>query len=91
MQEMTHYVTQVAEENGWILNPDEHVAKKVIRGLANAAARFGLPYCPCSIRRDGAMVCPCQNVWSDMATVGHCNCRLYYTREDDVKEVEESV
>jgi len=91
LEAMEEYVTSVAKENGWLLNPDANLVKKIIRSLVNSQAKFGVPYCPCSIQRSPDKVCPCNSVWHDMAEIGHCNCRLYFARGEDVKEAEESV
>jgi len=72
-----------ANENSWVLNPDEKTLDAVIRGLARNRQKFGEQYCPCRLRskdveKDRAIICPCINHRDEIEKDGHC--QLYYRR-----------
>jgi len=80
------WVERYANENGWILNPDEKTLDTVIRGLARNKQKFGEQYCPCRLRskdveKDRAIICPCIYHRDEIAKDGHCHCQLYYRKD----------
>ena len=77
---------EYARKNGWVLNPDNEILDRVIRGLARNEAKFGERYCPCRLRsgdkeKDRAIICPCIYHLDEIAKDGHCHCLLYYRNE----------
>lgn len=84
---------EYADRNGWILNPDNKVLERVIRGLARNEQRFGHRYCPCRLlshnaEKDKAIICPCIYHKDEIAKDGHCHCMLYY-RKDTAQSITE--
>ena len=91
--EIRSWAEEYARENGWVLNPDNDVLDRVIRGLARNEQRFGHRYCPCRLRsrdeeKDRAIICPCIFHKDEIAKDGHCHCMLYY-RKDGAEPVTE--
>lgn len=84
--EIRSWAEEYANENGWVLNPDEKTLDTVIRGLARNKQKFGEQYCPCRFRsgdseKDRAIICPCIYNRDEIAKDGHCHCLLYYRKD----------
>lgn len=79
-------VKEIAEENGWILNPDEERIKKVVGLMTDNFVAVGEYVCPCKQQykppvKGKDKLCPCSEVADEVNTDGHCFCKLFYTHE----------
>lgn len=73
---------EYAKKNGFQLNPDREVVKRIVRGLLANEKKHGARYCPCrritgSLEEDKKKVCPCQFHREEIAKNGHCLCQLF--------------
>ena len=71
-----------AEQAGYHLNPDEGIAKDLVRGLIVNEKRHGYQGCPCrlsagDLKKDLDIVCPCFYRDSDLSEFDMCYCALY--------------
>jgi len=76
-----------AENNDFMLNPDNKHVDLVTEGVLNNEKKFGLKLCPCRLRdgtreRDIELICPCnfksQDTWNEK---GMCWCGLFVRRK----------
>jgi ferredoxin-thioredoxin reductase catalytic subunit len=79
---------QFAAYYGMELNPNDRQREAVISGLIKNIVKHGLPYCPCSILRNDANICPCDNLHEDVRKNGMCRCRLFRIKIADPGEDE---
>ncbi|MCK5022554.1 MAG: ferredoxin:thioredoxin reductase [Candidatus Aenigmarchaeota archaeon] len=72
-----------AENNDFVLNPDEKLVDMVAKGVLANEEKHGLKLCPCRLRdgtkeTDLTLICPCnfkvQEIW---AKEGRCWCGLF--------------
>lgn len=73
---------EYAKTNGFQLNPDKEVARRVINGLLENEKKHGQKYCPCrrvtgDTNEDSKKICPCSWHKDEIEKDGHCLCRLY--------------
>jgi ferredoxin-thioredoxin reductase catalytic subunit len=74
----------LADESGWILNPDVERLQKVVGLMTMNHNETGRYFCPCKqshpldTARD--VTCPCQDLSAEMQADGHCFCRLFYVK-----------
>lgn len=66
----------------FILNPDEKIVAKVIKGLIARNKKYGFEYCPCRIvsgdkEKDANIICPCVYHEDEVKNDGKCHCDLY--------------
>jgi thioredoxin len=83
MEEIIKNYQTYAEKNGFKLNPDREVVKRLIKGLLENEKKFGARYCPCrrvsgNPEQDKPKICPCQWHKEEIERDGHCFCRLFY-------------
>lgn len=76
----TKFVTNIAEQRGWKLNPDEEAKSDIVKGLIRQHEKHGKPYCPCEFiaEEDPSRVCPCDKSDEDISEKGFCNCQLFF-------------
>lgn len=84
-------VKKIAEEKGWVLNPDEERIKKVVGLMTDNFIAVGEYVCPCKQQykppvKGKDILCPCPDFEKEVKTDGHCFCKLFYTPEK-AKEV----
>ena len=90
---MTEYETnflrlkKIADEHGWVLNPDEERQRKVIGLMTENFIAVGEYVCPCKQQykppvKGKDKLCPCNEVNEEIKKDGHCFCRLFYTPEE---------
>jgi ferredoxin-thioredoxin reductase catalytic subunit len=74
----------LADESGWILNPDGERVEKVVGLMTINHNQTGRYFCPCkqSHPLDPAkdVICPCPDLSEEMQADGHCFCRLFYVK-----------
>lgn len=75
-----------AEKSGYCLNPDEEMARELVRGLLINQHRYGYWACPCRLASgnredDRDIICPCDYRDADIAEYGTCYCSLYVSQE----------
>lgn len=80
------FISMVADRNKWKLNRDNEHLKMITEGLMKNYNRYGYFSCPCrdaeGIReKDKDMTCPCIYCIPDQKEFGHCYCGLYLTEE----------
>jgi ferredoxin-thioredoxin reductase catalytic subunit len=76
-----------AVASGYHLNPDESVARELVRSLCINKQRYGYQACPCRLasgskHNDLDIICPCDYRDADLEQYGTCYCGLYVS--DDV-------
>ena len=82
IDELEKEYSEYAKTNGFQLNPDKTVARRVINGLLENEKKNGKKYCPCrrvtgNQEEDAKKVCPCFWHKDEIKKDGHCLCRLY--------------
>jgi ferredoxin-thioredoxin reductase catalytic subunit len=74
-------IQSIADEAGYVLNPDEERVKKVMGLMTRNHLEFGAYYCPCKqshpLNPDQDILCPCPTLEEEVAKEGHCFCRLF--------------
>lgn len=79
-------LTEIAESNGLVLNPDQARIAKVV-GLMSQNFDVAAEWvCPCKQKVKPAQkgmdkLCPCPEWLDEVKELGHCFCRLFYTKE----------
>lgn len=73
---------EYAKKNGFKLNPDKEVVKRLIKGLLENEKKHGARYCPCrritgNSEEDKPKICPCQWHRQEIEQNGNCFCRLF--------------
>ena len=71
-----------AEKNGFQLNPNQEVVKKLMHGLLENEKKYGAKYCPCrrvsgNKQKDKKIICPCVYHKKEIEEQGHCHCFLF--------------
>ena len=71
-----------AEKNGFQLNPNKEVVKRLIKGLLENEKKYGQRYCPCrritgNKEEDKPKICPCVYHLEEIEKDGHCLCGLF--------------
>ncbi len=79
-------IRELAEKEGYRLNPDREILEGIIEGLASNEARLGYWNCPCRPSSgdriaDLDIICPCQYRDPDLEEYGRCYCALYVTEQ----------
>ena len=71
-----------AKKNGFKLNPDREVVRKLVTGILENEKKYGQKYCPCrrivgKPEEDRSKICPC--IWhkEEIEKDGHCFCGLF--------------
>jgi len=86
LERVTQRVTRCAQRGPYELFPDEVVVRNVLAKMASNLVEYGKPYCPCrevtgDDQVDRLNICPCRSHQKDIARDGHCECRLFVSRE----------
>lgn len=73
---------EYAKKNGFKLNHDREVVKRIARGLIENEKKYGFRYCPCrrisgGQEEDKKIICPCQFICQEIEKDGHCLCGLF--------------
>lgn len=75
-------VTGIAENAGYVLNPDRDRVMKVVGLMTENFVATGKHFCPCKqshpLNPETDVVCPCPTWQGEIAKDGHCFCRLFY-------------
>jgi len=84
--EIESEVRDLAQKEGYLLNPDQEIREGIIEGLVINEEKLGYWSCPCrkasgDRMQDQDMICPCQYRDADLAEYGRCYCALYVTQE----------
>lgn len=84
--DVTLFITMVADKNNWRLNRDNEHIGMITEGLMKNFNRYGYFSCPCrdadsSKEKDKDIICPCDYCIPDQQEYGHCYCGLYMTEE----------
>lgn len=79
----------LAEQMGYVLNPDTRTLDRLVKHLAESAEQYGKMYCPCKrsypVNTDKDPVCPCSEAHDEVTHMGHCECRLFYSMAASVQ------
>ena len=74
----------VAEEHGYMLNPDIKRTRKIANLLVKNEEEYGKRYCPCKqshpVDPGQDVVCPCPDMDDEIARDGHCHCWLFFRK-----------
>jgi len=73
---------EYARKNGFKLNPDKEIVRRLIRGLLENEKKYGARYCPCrritgNPEEDKPKICPCQFMQKETEEQGRCLCGLF--------------
>ena len=78
-------VQALADEKGYVLNPDVERVKKVVGLMTmnhNSHAKY---YCPCKqshpLDPGKDITCPCPEMDAEIAKDGNCFCKLFYKEQ----------
>ncbi len=82
IDELEKEYAEYAKTNGFQLNSDREVARRVINGLLENEKKYGKKYCPCrrvtgDKAEDSKKICPCFWHKDELEKDGHCFCKLY--------------
>jgi len=71
-----------AKKNGFKLNPDKEMVRKLVSGILENEKKYGQKYCPCRRivgrpEEDRSKICPCQWHKEEIEKDGHCLCGLF--------------
>src|SRR4030042_6117368 len=71
-----------ARKNGFKLNPDKEMVRKLVSGILENEKKYGQKYCPCRRivgrpEEDRSKICPCQWHKEEIEKDGHCLCGLF--------------
>lgn len=79
-------VKEIADQNGYILNPDEERLKKVVGLMTMNFKGHGKYYCPCKqshpLDPNKDVTCPCIPWKEEIAKEGNCFCKLFYKKQE---------
>ena len=77
-------IQELAEKNGYILNPDDERLKKVVGLMTMNHNEFGKYYCPCKqshpLNIENDVLCPCEPWEEEIVNDGMCFCKLFYKK-----------
>ncbi len=77
-------ITRMAEQYGYILNPDQERLKKVVGLMTMNRSEFGKYYCPCKqshpLDPGKDVICPCPPLADEVQKDGNCFCKLFYKK-----------
>ena len=75
-------VDKIAEEKGYILNPDQERLQKVVGLMTMNHNEFGKYYCPCKqshpLNPGKDVLCPCPPLADEVQKDGYCFCKLFF-------------
>lgn len=79
-------IRELAQKEGYTLNPDREIREGIIEGLASNEESLGYWSCPCrkasgDRQADLDIVCPCQYRDADLKEFGRCYCALYVNQD----------
>lgn len=82
VEKLKKWYVGYAEKNGFKLNPDEEIVRRLIRGLLENEKKHGKRYCPCrrvtgNPEADAKIVCPCYYHREELEKNGCCLCGLF--------------
>ncbi len=73
-----------AEKEGFKLNPNKAIVKRMVKSLLLKEEKYGKPYCPCRPLKgdetDELKVCPCAYHKKEIEEKGHCLCLLFFKK-----------
>lgn len=79
-------LSEIADKNDLVLNPDEERVQKVVGLMAGNYEQVQEWICPCKQTQKPSekgkdKTCPCNEWMSEINELGHCYCKLFYTKE----------
>lgn len=77
---------KLADEDGYILQPDPEILEGLLSGLIENEKRYGYRSCPCRLASgilvdDMDIICPCDYRDPDLEDYGCCYCTLYVNED----------
>jgi len=86
IKELIEKSKKYADSVGINLNPNEEVAKGIVKGLLRNKEKHGNIYCPCRLvtgnkEKDKEIICPCVYHRGEIELQGFCHCRLFTAKE----------
>lgn len=77
-----------SKENGFELNPNKEIVKRIVVGLIENKKKYGFRYCPCrrvvgNTEEDKQKICPCFWHLDELKKDGHCLCGLFVLPKND--------
>ena len=88
-EDVSSYVSKIAERKGWVLNDNSQTLQDLVEGLMQNFNRHGYYNCPCRDSQndhhlDRDIICPCKYSDPDIQDFGHCYCALYFDPSTDL-------
>ena len=82
VEDLFQELKKYADEDGYILQPDEDILEDLLIGLIENEKRYGYRACPCRLASgiladDKDIICPCDYRDPDIDEFGCCYCTLY--------------
>lgn len=82
IKRLIEWYREYAKENGFQLNSDQKIVKRLIKGLLANEKKYGERYCPCrrvvgNKEEDSVKICPCKWHKEEIERNGHCFCGLF--------------
>ena len=82
IEELIKDYEEYARKNGFRLNPNREVVKRLVKGLLENEKKYGSRYCPCrritgDLEKDRKKICPCFWHKKEIEVDGHCFCGLF--------------
>lgn len=75
-------LTRLAQDHGYVLNPEPSRVEKVVGLMTDNLAATGRKFCPCKqshpLDPTKDVICPCPEWQADIERNGHCFCRLFF-------------
>ena len=86
LDKVTERVTHYAQRGPYELFPDDVVVRNLLAKMARSLVAYGKAYCPCRevtghVQVDRLNICPCCSHHEDIARDGHCECRLFVSKQ----------
>lgn len=86
VREIEAEIRELAQKEGYNLNPDREIREGIIEGIAINEESLGYWNCPCrkaswERNADLDIVCPCQYRDADLKEYGRCYCALYVNQD----------
>jgi len=86
---------KIANDRNLVLNPDQARKQKVISLMTENNKAVGEYICPCKQKNKPLVKCkdilyPCSDMMAEIARDGHCHCRLFFSSEAAISNIEQN-
>jgi ferredoxin-thioredoxin reductase catalytic subunit len=86
IEELIKDYEEYANKNGFKLNPNREVVKRLVKGILENEKKYRFRYCPCrrisgNPEEDRPKICPCNFMRTEIEEQGHCLCELFFKKD----------